>query len=489
MPKKEKQKLGIIAHGAYIPFWRLERSEIAKTLSTTPLKGERRVAGFDEDTTTMGVAAAKLAFSSSESSNSKKTDELHQSIAELWFSTAEPPYLEKTNATVIHSALRLEQSVSALDFGGASRSGIGALRSALNAASNNSGQNNLVVLSGLRTGLPASEDEAMGGDGAAAFIVGTEDLIAEYVGGASATQEFLDRWRNESEPFIQQPFTQQWEERFAEQPYLSLFNSALSQALQSSKLEIKDLDSVAVIGTHSRSVKSAARSFDKSQLADDLMERIGNTGAAHPGLVLSEMLSTAKPNQTLAVIWLADGVEILLFKTTEAIAKFSCAKPLSKQLEQGNTISYATFLRWRKILKVQPPNRPEPPRISAPAALRGSDFKHGFVGSRGDISDTLHLPPNTISINKEDTSEMLEAPMADVLGEIVTYTIDRLVYSESPPVIFAIINFEGGGRFTVEMTDVEEPELDIGMKVEMVFRKLYTAGGIHNYFYKARPNR
>ena len=34
-----------------------------------------------------------------------------------------------------------------------------------------------------------------------------------------------------------------------------------------------------------------------------------------------------------------------------------------------------------------------------------------------------------------------------------------------------------------------EGEVAIGMEVEMVFRRLGTADGIHNYFWKARPVR
>jgi hypothetical protein len=29
----------------------------------------------------------------------------------------------------------------------------------------------------------------------------------------------------------------------------------------------------------------------------------------------------------------------------------------------------------------------------------------------------------------------------------------------------------------------------IGQRVEMTFRKLYTSGGVHDYFWKARPVR
>ena len=45
--------------------------------------------------------------------------------------------------------------------------------------------------------------------------------------------------------------------------------------------------------------------------------------------------------------------------------------------------------------------------------------------------------------------------MADVAGTIVTFTIDRLAYSPSPPIVFAVVDFDGGGRFPVELTDVD----------------------------------
>ncbi len=85
--------------------------------------------------------------------------------------------------------------------------------------------------------------------------------------------------------------------------------------------------------------------------------------------------------------------------------------------------------------------------------------------------------------------DMEPAPMADVAGTIVTFTIDRLAYSPSPPIVFAVVDFDGGGRFPVELTDVDADEVQIGDRVEMTFRRLFTADGIHNYFWKARPVR
>src|SRR3546814_11755776 len=75
--------------------------------------------------------------------------------------------------------------------------------------------------------------------------------------------------------------------------------------------------------------------------------------------------------------------------------------------------------------------------------------------------------------------------MADAKGTVSSFTVDRLAYSPSPPIVFAVVDFDGGGRLPVELTDVDEDEVRVGARVEMTFRRLFTADGIHNYFWKA----
>ena len=77
--------------------------------------------------------------------------------------------------------------------------------------------------------------------------------------------------------------------------------------------------------------------------------------------------------------------------------------------------------------------------------------------------------------------------MADVGATVAAVTVDRLAYSPSPPMVFAVLDFDGGGRLPCEVTDVDADEIAVGARVEMVFRRLYTADGVHNYFWKARP--
>jgi uncharacterized OB-fold protein len=90
-------------------------------------------------------------------------------------------------------------------------------------------------------------------------------------------------------------------------------------------------------------------------------------------------------------------------------------------------------------------------------------------------------------VNCKAIDHMVKVPMADVLGTVATYTIDRLAYSPSPPVVAAVVDFDGGGRFSCELTDVDPRAVAIGDRVAMTFRKTVTGGGVHNYFWKARP--
>src|SRR5437764_1116132 len=133
---------GILSAGGYIPHGRLDRSAIAPFVGAGGGRGSRSVASYDEDTTTMGFEAARLALRAA--ADSPRPDM-------VWFSTVTPAYLDKTNATAIHAALRLDDDVAALDLGGAQRSAVGALRIAL--AGNDTV---LVVAADMRTGRAAA---------------------------------------------------------------------------------------------------------------------------------------------------------------------------------------------------------------------------------------------------------------------------------------------------------------------------------------------
>jgi 3-hydroxy-3-methylglutaryl CoA synthase/uncharacterized OB-fold protein len=461
------ERRGILSHAGYLPYRRLDRSTIAAIAGAGGGKGTRTVASYDEDTTTMAVEAARLALRPVPGARP----------AALYLATTAPAYLDKTSATAVHAALRLGSEVVAADFGGAARSAVAALRLALRAD-----EPALVLSSDVRTGLAGSADESGGGDGAAALLVGGDSdgvLLAELIGSGSATEEFVDRWRQPGDSR-----SKVWEEKFGEGKYLALGEQAWTAALKDAGLGPDAVDHLIVTGTHARAVGSFSKHLAGSVngVEDGLLGTVGHTGAAHPGLLLSAALDRAAPGRVIALVSLADGADVLVFRTTDA--SFSSARPVASQVAAGGPVSYGKYLAWRGLLPIEPPRRPEPNRISAAAASRSLDWKYGFVGTRSTETGEVRLPP---AVQLDDPLE--PAPMAEAVGTVVTFTVDRIAYSPSPPIVFAVVDFDGGGRLPIELTDVDVDGVKMGDRVEMTFRRLFTADGIHNYFWKARPVR
>ncbi|MBA3653293.1 MAG: OB-fold domain-containing protein [Actinobacteria bacterium] len=454
---------GIVAYGTYIPYWRLERSRIAQALGTGAGAGTRAVASYDEDATSMGVEAARAALAVAAG---RPGD---HAIKEVVFVTTAPPYLDKTNATAIHAALGLAQNVPAFDAIGSVRSAAGATKFA--------GDGTLLVLSDIRTGLPGSTDEAQGGDAAAAFLFGEgDDVIAERIGFGSSTAEFLDRWRVPGDNY-----SHQWEERFGEAAYVPLAEAALADSLKSAGISREDVDHFLAVGLHARAV----RGFKS---AVDLTPSIGNSGAAAAGLVLSDVLDRAKPGDLIARLIISDGADCSVWRVTDAITSYRRHTTVADQIAVGrDDLDYAKFLTWRGFLDREPPRRPDPERPAAPPSFRRDDWKFGFTASRCTACETRHLPPSRVCVKCNAVDEMVPERLADVKATIATFTVDRLAYSLSPPIVAAVIDFDGGGRFRCELTDVDPATVKIGDRVEMTFRRLFTAGGVHNYFWKAKP--
>ena len=469
---------GLIAYGAYVPYHRLERAGIAAALGGSPSgRGTRSVAGYDEDTTSMAVEAARLALGGGESRGE---------IRQLFLATAAPAYLDKTNAAAVHAALALNEHVLAVDMAGAVRSGIGAL-----VAGAASAQPTLVALSDVRTGRPGSADEAACGDGAAAFVFAEADnaapVLAELLAHDSVTDEILERWRLPGATS-----SRVWEERFAEDVYVSLADEALSGALAQAGLEPSGIDHFAVTGLHARACARIRRTsaIRAEAVTPDLTGTIGNTGTAHAGILLADILDRAEPGETVALVVLGDGVSVLILRTTDALPTRRATRPVTAQIAAGSApMPYATFLSWRGMLDREPPRRPDPEPPYAPPAHRRKAWKYAFVASRCEKCGARHLPASRVCASCRSVDTMTTEPMEHVPGTVATYTVDRLAFTPSPPMLVVVVDFDGGGRFRCQLTDATEQEVAVGSRVEMTFRRTVTAGGIHNYFWKARPLR
>ena len=459
---------GILAYGAYVPPGRLDRAAIAATLGQPAGRGTRSVASHDEDATTLAVEAARTALR-------RGGDGLRP--RQLVFATATPTYLDHTNAAVVHAALDLDPTVPAWDFGGAVRSWVGALTMVLAADTTT-----LVVGADVRTGLPGSADEAAGGDAGAAVLVGTGPVVAEILGTASATTEFLDRWRVPG-----QPYSRQWEDRFGQAQYVPLAQQAVDEVLKTAGVARDDVATVVVAGLHERAAAQVAKSLGATP--SQVSGIVGNPGVAQPGLLLTEAFDTARAGDLVLLVTLADGADALLFRATDELVKARTWHPLTETVGRGTRpVPYPTFLTWRGMLRREPPRRPDPEPPAPPASTRHLPWKYGFVAGVCTSCGARHLPPLPTCMTCGHPGEMEPVRLADTHASVVTYTVDKLTYSLSPPVVAVVIDFDGGGRFQCELTDAAPEQVAIGDRVEMTFRRFFQAdNGIANYFWKARP--
>lgn len=156
---------------------------------------------------------------------------------------------------------------------------------------------------------------------------------------------------------------------------------------------------------------------------------------------------------------------------------------------KNNEVLYSDYLKWREIIKTEPPRRPATERPSAPALYRGYHQNLSFTGSKCLKCGTAQFPKQRICIQCQAKDEMADYRFVGQSAKVTTYTIDYLAASISSPILVAIVEFDNGGRILNELTDCNPKEVEICMHVEMSFRRLYEAGGISNYFWKARPIR
>src|SRR5260370_42525619 len=84
-----------------------------------------------------------------------------------------------------------------------------------------------------------------------------------------------------------------------------------------------------VTGPHGRAARALTGRLGATNAAtvDDLSATVGNTGTAHALLLLASPLEDAQPDSVVALVALADGVEVLLFRATDAIGSYHPPPP------------------------------------------------------------------------------------------------------------------------------------------------------------------
>ncbi len=449
---------GITSIGAYVPLRRL---------SAGP--AEKAVAGWDEDSLTMAVAAAMDCLGNID----RKT------VDGLYFASTTPPYAEKLAATTVGWALGLPRDIPTADVTGTLRAGTGALKMAADAVKAGSAKNILVTASDLRMGGDFA-------DGAAAFIVGDNDVIAEIEGGYSLSNELLDVWRAGGSKNVHF-----WEDRFVfEEGYSKILPQAIKNFLEKSGLSVKDITKAVVYGPDLRRHREMVGrlGLKPEQVQDPLFDKLGNTGTAFAPMLLVAALEDAKPGDKILVASYGDGADVLLFKVTDNIKNIAGKWGIKRSLAAKMPVSPADFRAYKEFASADPDRFGG---ASASVVARERDAIYALAGVKCLTCGTVQYPPQRICTHCHTKDNFEPYSFANKRGKVFTFTLKYGgdIPAFARPGVDTMVDFSGGGRALFGMTDMVAEKVKVGLDVEMSFRTLGVGGGIHNYFWRCMPLR
>ena len=478
--------VGIVAYGAYVPRLRLNRQAVydANKWFAAGLrglaKGERSMANWDEDAITMAVEASRDCLASHKA----------EDVRNIYFASTTHPFKDRQNAGVIGTALNVEQNLSATDIGGSLKAGTSALIAGLNASKE--GAPTLVTAADKRMARVASANELNYGDGAAALLCGTENVIAKLVGHHSVSMDFVDHFRGD-----ESDFDYQWEERWIrDEGYSKIVPPAIKAGLAAAKLKGGDITHFIMPSPMPAVPKQMAKicGIGEGAVRDLLGATLGDTGSAHALVMLVDALETAKAGDKVMVVAFGQGVDVLVFEVTAENAKLAKRKGLSgwmaRRKEEKN---YMKFLAFNEMLPIEKGMRAEFDKKTALSVLwRKRDMIYGLVGGKCKVCGTVQFPRSQVCVNPNCHAMDSQDPyaMAGLECAVMSFTADSLVYSPDPPGYYGMITFSEGGRFMADFTDSDKDQVKVGAKMRMTFRMRdndQMRGGFRRYFWKAAP--
>ena len=471
----ENMKVGILAVGAYIPYYYMERAAIGKAWGERGGKGRRSICNSDEDSLTMSVEAVRDCLYGLDKGK----------IDNLFSATTTSAYQEKSGATLIATASCLRSDILSVDFNSSVRSGAAALKLAFDSAA--TGAETIVVAADKRVGAPKSGEEKMFGDAAAAALVGQGDVIAECVAVANVDDEIHDYWRNDNDRTVNTTEARFMMEKGYEAAMPKAIKAAMSQAGlsggQINKLALSTPD----LKAHIQIAKKGGVPEDRIQ--DPLMMEVGNCGCAHMLLILASALETARPGDMIVAAQYGSGATAFIFRVTERINDYRNPVVTKYMNRRAEFTDYARFLSFNGLVT---PKQGEPFKIPAAPSITWREQNTYLRLEAGTCTKCgcKTFPADRVCYNCRSKDSMTVESRTEAKSTLFSFSIDRLAgRSDDPLIVQAIGNDDQNIRFYMNMTDVNESEIGIGMELEFTFRRIHNLANLPNYYWKYRPVR
>lgn len=469
--------------GAWIPRLRLSRSSIAQATAwanpgaKAQMQGARSVCNWDEDSITMGVEAGRAALLDC------RTHQATFVPSQVSLASTTLPFADRDNAGLLAAALDCATETTTLNVSASLRAGTSALIQAARSA-----QPTLIVASDSRIAKCASPQELGFGHGAAAICLEMEPTesrsLAAVLAHAQVTADFVDHYRMSGQAF-DYALEERWirDEAMAEFPKV-----AIERALQQAGISADQVRHFVMPG-NSANIKRIAQSagLQNARQADSLHMDCGDTGAAHPLLMLLHTLEQVNPGELIVVAAFGQGVDAIVLRAGAGVRSKPVTRALTRRCDE---LDYVRYLSHSGLVDVDFGMRSERDnRTAQSVAWRRRRATTAFVGGKCDRCQTVQFPLARVCVNPDcrATDTQREYRLADSRGRVKTFTEDWLAYSARPPYIYGNVGFTEGGNLFMEFTDLAAGELSVGDEVQFVFRikDVDKLRGFRRYFWKA----
>jgi 3-hydroxy-3-methylglutaryl CoA synthase len=474
---------GIQSWGVCIPRLRVSRKTIGAAMgwvnpSLKTARGERSICNWDEDSLTMAVEAARCALPSRAA---------RDSVSTVVLASTTLPFADRSNSTVLASALGLDDSALTLDVTGSQRSATAALAQALGSSGRG---HTLVAAADRRLARPGSDQESSFGHAGAAIVIGVDEGVAEFIAGHHRAADFVDHHR-----LTDSPFDYSLEERWVrEEGWQTLVPETLRALLTDAQVAAKDIAHFVIDAppTLGRKIASLA-GISESALIDNLAAQCGQTGAGHPLILLASALERAKAGELVLLVGFGHGVDTLLFRTTSKISSHKPSRSVVEALaDRREETEYTRFLSHCGLLPVEFGMRAErDSRTAQTVAWRRHEDIYAFTGGRCTHCGTVQFPRARVCVAPtcREVGEQEPVPLAEATARVKTFTEDWLAFSPRPPLVYGNVAFAAGGNAFIEFADFAQGEAKVGGEVRFVFRlkDVDRTRGFRRYFWKAAP--
>lgn len=462
---------GILACGAYLPRWRIERKTLTDAMGwargrVRPGQGARSFANWDEDALTMAVEAARTTLAAAPGS----------APGRLALASTSLPFADRSNAGIAREALGLAPDTRLLESSGSRRAGTTLLIDALASRAPT-----LLGASDCVDTRPGSDGETELGHGAAAVLIGEGEPIAEVLAWGTVADDFVDRYRQADQRFDYRLEARWVRDAGTRGPLGQLVGEVLGEA---------GLDAGAVDWFLSPLTAPVTRTvardagLDAANTLPELEADAGLCGVAQPFLLLAQALARAEAGQHLLLVGAGQGFDVLLLRATGAGRQ---ALPAQDTRVETN---YNRYLGQRRLLDVDGGLRAERDNRSAQsAAHRRHEELHGLLGGRCGACGKLQFPLARRCVHCHADGRQAPESLAGLTGEVNSFTEDWLAWTPRPPLIFGNVHFPGSANIMMEFTDFEAGELATGQAVRLAFRikDFDDRRGFRRYFWKPAP--